>query len=121
MIVTKEQKITLVFTGLLILGFIIFKISSCNKPVAQYTTNDAAFEKKIEQLNKTIKEQEISIKSQDSIITMIEDSMAILKFAIKSKEQQIKNLKAQNEKVRIDISKYTNADIQKFLSNRYGK
>lgn len=121
MIVTKEQKITLVFTGLLIIGAIIMKVSSCNKPRVQYGDTTSAFEKRINDLDRRIKEQEVERKKTDSLIVVLQDSMTVLKYAIKSKDQQIKNLKAKHEKERIDISKFTNADIQKFLSDRYGK
>lgn len=121
MIVTKEQKITLVFTGLLIIGAIIMKVSSCNKPSVQYGDTTSAFEKRINDLDRRIKEQEAERKKTDSLIVVLQDSMTVLKYAIKSKDQQIKNLKAKHEKERIDISKFTNADIQKFLSDRYGK
>lgn len=121
MIITKEQKLTLVFTGALIIGAIVFKINSCSKPKVQYGDSTSAFETRINDLDKRIKQQEFERKKTDSLIMVLQDSMIVLKYAIKSKDQQIKNLKAQNEKTRIDISKYTNADIQKFLSDRYGK
>lgn len=121
MIVTKEQKITLVFTGLLIIGAIIMKVSSCNKPKVEYSDTTSTFEKRINDLDKRIKQQEVERKKTDSLIVVLQDSMTVLEYAIKSKDQQIKNLRAKNEKKRIDISKYTNADIQKFLSDRYGK
>lgn len=121
MIITREQKLTLVFTGLLIIGAIVFKISSCNKPDVHYGDSTSAFEIRINDLDKRIKKQEADRKKTDSLIVVLQDSMTVLKYAIKSKDQQIKNLKAKHEKERIDISKFTNADIQKFLSDRYGK
>jgi hypothetical protein len=121
MIITREQKLTLVFVGVLIIGAIVFKISSCNKPDIQYGVNTSEFEIRINDLDKRIKKQEADRKKTDSLIVVLQDSMTVLKYAIKSKDQQIKNLKAKHEKERIDISKFTNADIQKFLSDRYGK
>jgi len=121
MIITREQKLTLVFVGVLIIGAIVFKISSCNKPDVQYGDNTSAFETRINDLDKRIKKQEADRKKTDSLIVVLQDSMIVLRYAMKSKDQQIKNLKAKHEKERIDISKFTNADIQKFLSDRYGK
>ena len=118
---TKEQKITLVLTGLLIIGALIMKINSCNEPRAVYTDTTSSFEQRIDELDKRVKQHEVDRKKTDSLIVVLQDSMTVLKYAIKSKDQQIKNLKAKHEKERIDISKFTNADIQKFLSDRYGK
>ena len=97
------------------------KVSSCNKPKVEYGDTTSAFEHRINDLDKRIKQQEAERQKTDSLIMLLQDSMIVLKYAIKSKDQQIKNLKAKHEKERIDISKFTNADIQKFLSDRYGK
>ena len=121
MIITTAQKATLALTGALIILFVLYKISSCNKPKVQYGDSSSDFEKKIEELDKRLKAHEANRIKNDSIILVLQDSMTVLKYAIKSKDQQIKNLKAKHEKERIDISKFTNDDIQKFLSNRYGK
>ena len=121
MIQTTAQKIVLAFTGALIILFILYKISSCNKSKVIYNDTTSAFDAKINALDKQLKQYEASRAKTDSLIITLQDSMAVLKFAIKSKDQQIKNLKAKHEKERIDISKFSNADIQKFLSDRYGK
>jgi len=121
MIQTTAQKIVLAFTGALIILFVLYKISSCNKSKVIYNDTTSAFDAKINALDKQLKQYEASRAKTDSLIITLQDSMAVLKFAIKSKDQQIKNLKAKHEKERIDISKFSNADIQKFLSDRYGK
>jgi hypothetical protein len=121
MIQTKEQKRALVILIAIIVLIVIYKISSCSKPKVVYNDTTSAFDTKIEALDKQLKQYEASRMKTDSLIVLLQDSMAVLQFAIKSKDQQIKNLKAKHEKERIDISKFTNADIQKFLSDRYGK
>jgi hypothetical protein len=118
---TRPQKITLVFTGILIVSLVLYKVSGCNEPDVQYSDTSFAFDKKVDSLDKRLKQYEISRAKTDSTIIAMQDSMIVLRYAMKSKDQQIKNLKSKNEKARIDVSKYTNADIAKFLSDRYGK
>ena len=119
--ITKEQKIILAFTAVLLIGALVIKISSCNKPNMEDGSASISFEQRINELDKRVKQHDVDRKKTDSLIVTLQDSMIVLKYAIKSKDQQIKNLKAKHEKARIDISKFTNADIQKFLSDRYGK
>jgi 3'-phosphoadenosine 5'-phosphosulfate sulfotransferase (PAPS reductase)/FAD synthetase len=121
MIQNTKQRIVLALTGALIILFVLYKISSCNKPKIIYNDTTSAFDTKINALDKRLKEYEANRAKTDSVILSLQDSMIVLKYAIKSKDQQIKNLKAKHEKERIDISKFSNADIQKFLSDRYGK
>jgi peptidoglycan hydrolase CwlO-like protein len=121
MIQTKEQKRALALVIVLIALFVAYKISSCNKPKVVYNDTTSAFDTKIDALDKQLKQYEASRAKTDSIILSLQDSMTVLQYAIKSKDLQIKNLKAKHEKERIDISKFTNADIEKFLSDRYGK
>ena len=121
MTITNPQKLTLVFTGLLIVLAVIYKVSSCNNPDVQYSDTSSAFDKKIDSLDRRLKQYEASKAKTDSVILSLQDSMIVLKYAMKSKDQQIKTLKAKHEKERIDISKFSNSDIAKFLSDRYGK
>jgi chromosome segregation ATPase len=121
MIQSKIQKRALAFLGVLLAFFVIYKISSCGKQKVIYNDTTSAFDTKINDLDKRLKEYEANRAKTDSVILSLQDSMIVLKYAIKSKDQQIKNLKAKHEKERIDISKFSNADIAKFLSDRYGK
>jgi uncharacterized protein HemX len=121
MIQTKEQKRALALVIVLIALFVAYEISSCNKSKVVYNDTTSAFDTKIDALDKQLKQYEASRAKTDSIILSLQDSMTVLQYAIKSKDLQIKNLKAKHEKERIDISKFTNADIEKFLSDRYGK
>ena len=120
MTTTNSQKLLLAIVAF-ILVLVIYKLSGCGRTKIEYIDNTSTFSKQIDSLDKRLKQHEANRAKTDSIIVVLQDSMTVLKYAIKSKDQQIKNLKSQNEKERIDISKFTNSDIQKFLSDRYGK
>ena len=120
--VTKEQKITLLFTAFLIILFFIFLLWKPKKDV--YKNPD--FNNKILS-NETIDSLEYKLKKQTELnvvyvnrIEELEKSMDSIKTLITENSKKITTIKKRRtDEKKVNYNAWTDNEFTKFLSNRY--
>jgi hypothetical protein len=119
---TKEQKITLLFTALLIVLYFIYWLSKSNKVV--YKDND--YKVKPYDL-KVIDSLEVRLKKQTQLndayvvrINELEQSMDSIKTLISANSKKITTIKKRRtDEKKVNYSAWTDNEFTRFFANRY--
>jgi hypothetical protein len=119
---TKEQKITLLFTAVLIVLYFIYWLSKSNKIV--YKDNDY----KVKPYDsKVIDSLEVRLKKQTQLndayvvrINELEQSMDSIKTLISANSKKITTIKKRRtDEKKVNYSAWTDNEFTRFFANRY--
>jgi len=119
--ITKEQKITLLFTAFAILLFIFFLLWKPTKIIQKnFVQTQTSINKEIDSLENKLKKQiEINVVLVQRI-SDLEKSRDSIKVLIEEKSKKITTIKKRRkDEKKVNYNAWTDNEFTQFLSNRY--
>lgn len=119
--ITKEQKITLLFTAFAILLFIFFLLWKPTKIIQKdLVQTQTSINKEIDSLENKLKKQiEINVVLVQRI-SELEKSRDSIKVLIEEKSKKITTIKKRRkDEKKVNYNAWTDNEFTQFLSNRY--